>query len=435
MAVSMTRPTTSSPPQTASTGWSGSSRRRSPSSTRRSTPSPTRWRCSTAERDNLIEAVDQLGKFNALAADSVHQTKEALVQELKDLGPVLESLADAGHFPDPFAGTLHHVPLRQGHPHQMVPRRLRQHDVVVDLTLSRLDSALFTGTRLEGDLTELEMQWGRTVGQLPSPYTGPRRGHRKLATGQSAACSVPMRPGAVNASSINEFKMQLAFFSVIAVVGRRNHGDRLSRSAETVVRRGHYRVTVNMPASGGLYQNGNVTYRGTEVGRVDDVHLTPTRGRCGDVVAIRTKIPADLVAQVHSQTACGEQFVELVPRSGAGPALKNGDVIPADRISVPSDINALLNATNTGLQAIPHDNLKTAIDEAYTAVGGLGPELSRIVEWHDHSGGRCAREPGRVDHRDRPVQADSGHPDRNLGLHTDVGGQCRPDHQSAADTG
>jgi phospholipid/cholesterol/gamma-HCH transport system substrate-binding protein len=32
------------------------------------------------------------------------------------------------------------------------------------------------------------------------------------------------------------------------------------------------------------------------------------------------------------------------------------------------------------LQAIPHDNLKTVIDESFTAVGGLGPELSRLVK-------------------------------------------------------
>ncbi len=47
---------------------------------------------------------------------------------------------------------------------------------------------------------------------------------------------------------------------------------------------------------------------------------------------------------------------------------------------MPPDINALLDAANTGLKAIPHDNLKTAIDESYTAVGGLGPELSRLVK-------------------------------------------------------
>ena len=42
---------------------------------------------------------------------------------------------------------------------------------IIDLTLSRLDASFFTGTRWEGNLTELEMQWGRTIGQLPSPYT------------------------------------------------------------------------------------------------------------------------------------------------------------------------------------------------------------------------------------------------------------------------
>ena len=142
---------------------------------------------------------------------------------------------------------------------------------------------------------------------------------------------------------------------------------------------GHYKVTLNLAASGGLYQNGNVTYRGIEVGRVDDVRLSPSGVDAVLSLNSDTKIPADLDAHVHSQTAVGEQYVELVPRSGTGPALKNGDVIPEARTTLPPDINAVLTTTNQGLQAIPHDDLKTAIDESYTAVGGLGPELSRIV--------------------------------------------------------
>ena len=31
---------------------------------------------------------------------------------------------------------------------------------------------------------------------------------------------------------------------------------------------GRYTVTVELPQAGGLYRSGNVTYRGTEVGRV-----------------------------------------------------------------------------------------------------------------------------------------------------------------------
>ena len=34
---------------------------------------------------------------------------------------------------------------------------------------------------------------------------------------------------------------------------------------------GHYTVTVQLPQSSGLYKNGNVTYRGTEVGRIEAV--------------------------------------------------------------------------------------------------------------------------------------------------------------------
>jgi phospholipid/cholesterol/gamma-HCH transport system substrate-binding protein len=134
------------------------------------------------QRDNLVDAFDRLGKFSALAADSVNQTKEAMVQELNDIGPVLQSLADAGPALTRSLGLLPTFPW----PKQNIPKAFRGDalniTMVIDLTLSRLDSALFTGTRFECNLTELEMQWGRTIGQLPSPCTagGPGRpGHRK----------------------------------------------------------------------------------------------------------------------------------------------------------------------------------------------------------------------------------------------------------------
>lgn len=143
---------------------------------------------------------------------------------------------------------------------------------------------------------------------------------------------------------------------------------------------GHYTVTVQLPEAGGLYQRANVTYRGTEVGLVKDVRLTKTG--VDAVLSLRSdvKIPADLDAQVHSRTSVGEQYIALQPRTGDGPSLKNGDVIPRDRASVPPDVNSLLDATSRGLRAIPGDNLKTTIDEASTAFGGLGPEIARIVK-------------------------------------------------------
>ncbi|UXA16542.1 MCE family protein [Mycobacterium sp. SMC-4] len=142
---------------------------------------------------------------------------------------------------------------------------------------------------------------------------------------------------------------------------------------------GRYTVIVDLPEAAGLYERANVTYRGTQVGRVAAVNLTDTGAQAVLSMDTKTPIPADVDAEVHSQTAVGEQYVALLPRSGEGPSLADGAVIAAERTSVPPDINALLDATNEGLQAIPQDDLQTVVDESYLAVGGLGPELSRLV--------------------------------------------------------
>ena len=143
---------------------------------------------------------------------------------------------------------------------------------------------------------------------------------------------------------------------------------------------GRYNVTLELPESGGLYARGNVAYLGVEVGQVNDVRLTDNGVEADLSLNSAISIPSDLDAEVHSQTAVGEQYVELVPHNNTSPPLKSGDVIPRDRTSVPPDINSLLDATNRGLKAIPGDDLKTVIDESYIAFGGLGPEISRLVK-------------------------------------------------------
>jgi phospholipid/cholesterol/gamma-HCH transport system substrate-binding protein len=123
------------------------------------------------ERDNLVEAADQLGQFSALTVDTVNQTKENLVKELKQIGPVLESLANAGPSLTRSLGLIPTYPF----PNETIEKWQRGDyanlTAIVDLTLSRIDSGFFTGTRWECDLTELELQWGRTIGQYPSPCT------------------------------------------------------------------------------------------------------------------------------------------------------------------------------------------------------------------------------------------------------------------------
>ena len=90
---------------------------------------------------------------------------------MRETGPVLESLANAGPSLTRALSGIATFPF----PNETIEKWQRGDyanlTAIVDLTLSRIDAAIFTGTRWECDLTELELQWGRTIGQFPSPCT------------------------------------------------------------------------------------------------------------------------------------------------------------------------------------------------------------------------------------------------------------------------
>ena len=124
------------------------------------------------QREELVDAADKLGNFGALLTDTVNKSKEDLVKILRDSGPVLESLANAGPSMTRALSGILTFPF----PNETIEKWQRGDyanlTAIVDLTLSRIDASIFTGTRWECDLTWLELQWGRTIGQFPSPCTG-----------------------------------------------------------------------------------------------------------------------------------------------------------------------------------------------------------------------------------------------------------------------
>ncbi|MGE2735419.1 virulence factor Mce family protein [Mycolicibacterium vaccae] len=123
------------------------------------------------QRLTLVEAVDKLGRFSAHAAESADRTRTALAQELRDIAPILMALTDSGPALTRSLSFLSTFPWVKENVHKWFRGDYANITAVIDLTLSRLDAALLTGTRFEGSLTNLELQWGRTIGQLPSPYT------------------------------------------------------------------------------------------------------------------------------------------------------------------------------------------------------------------------------------------------------------------------
>ena len=141
---------------------------------------------------------------------------------------------------------------------------------------------------------------------------------------------------------------------------------------------GQYKLNVDLPAAGGLYKTSNVTYRGVSIGSVTNVEPTETGARATLSIANKYKIPVDASANVHSVTAVGEQYVDLVSTSMPDQYFKPGQTITKSTIPVP--VGPALDAANDALAAIPAGKLPNLLDETAQAVGGLGPTLQKLVE-------------------------------------------------------
>src|ERR1700730_2450876 len=104
-------------------------------------------------------------------------------------------------------------------------------------------------------------------------------------------------------------KIQRAIFTVIAVVAMAVMSLHFVKLPAMLFGVGRYTVKLELPQSGGLYDTGNVTYRGTEVGRVESVRLTDAGVEAVLSLKSGIDIPSDLRAEVHSQSAIGESYL------------------------------------------------------------------------------------------------------------------------------
>ena len=141
-----------------------------------------------------------------------------------------------------------------------------------------------------------------------------------------------------------------------------------------------YHIKVQMPTAGGIYPDAYVTYRGVEVGKVSSLQLQEN-----DVVAVLainhgTRIPADVTASVRQLTAAAEQYMDLVPTASDPSAwMKPGDVIPANRTTVPVSVGTLLNTVNSLVDSLSAQDLNTLASALATGLRDAGGDLHSII--------------------------------------------------------
>ncbi|WP_374159345.1 MCE family protein [Mycobacterium sp. G7A2] len=143
---------------------------------------------------------------------------------------------------------------------------------------------------------------------------------------------------------------------------------------------GRLTVTMELPATGGLYQFANVTYRGVQIGKVREVRLTEDGAEATLSLDTSPKVPADLVAEVRSVSAVGEQYVDLRPRTDSGPYLENGARIARSDTAIPQQVGPMLDQLSALVDSLPKDRIPDLLDETFLAFNGAGPDFASLLD-------------------------------------------------------
>jgi phospholipid/cholesterol/gamma-HCH transport system substrate-binding protein len=197
-------------------------------------------------------------------------------------------------------------------------------------------------------------------------------------------------------------RIQLAIFAIVGTIGVIAMV-LVYMQVPTLLGIGRMTVTLELPATGGLYRFSNVTYRGVQVGKVTAVALTENGAKATLSLGTSAKIPANLDAKVLSVSAVGEQYVDLQPRTDSAPYLHDGSVIAMRDTTIPQAVGPLLDQVSALVKSLPKNKIGQLLDESFQAFNGAGYDFASLAD----SSSRIATDANAVSDHTRTLIEDS----------------------------
>jgi phospholipid/cholesterol/gamma-HCH transport system substrate-binding protein len=198
-------------------------------------------------------------------------------------------------------------------------------------------------------------------------------------------------------------RIQLVIFTIASIIGVLVMVFAYMQ-VPTLLGIGRITVELKLPASGGLYRFANVTYRGVQIGKVTKMDVSRSEATATLSLDTSPKVPSDLVAEVRSVSAIGEQYVELLPRTDSPPYLRDGSVIPVRDTKLPQQVSPMLDQLSMLLRTIPKDKLNALINESFEAFDGAGYDFGSLTD----SASKITADLNRVADRTATLVEDSG---------------------------
>ena len=140
-----------------------------------------------------------------------------------------------------------------------------------------------------------------------------------------------------------------------------------------------YRVTMELPASGGLLVNQDVTLRGVQIGKVEQLSITPDGVNAEVRLNSSAKLSTTSKARVAGLSAAGEQYIDFDGGNGEAPFLSNGSTFPMGRTEIPVTMAELLGHSDGMLKQVDTEKLEIIKEELGTSKEGP-QKLTDIVE-------------------------------------------------------
>jgi virulence factor Mce-like protein len=140
-----------------------------------------------------------------------------------------------------------------------------------------------------------------------------------------------------------------------------------------------YRVTVQLPGSGGLLPNQDVTLRGVPIGKVEKLMIVPAGVNALVRLDSSIKISESTQARVTGLSAAGEQYIDFDGGNGHAPFLADGSNFKLGRTTIPVTLAELLAHSDGTLKQV--DTQKLDLIKKELSLSKAGPQkLADVVQ-------------------------------------------------------
>ena len=146
-------------------------------------------------------------------------------------------------------------------------------------------------------------------------------------------------------------------------------------------------ITAYFPTATSIYPGDEVRVSGVKVGKIASITPEGTQTKMTLKVDRDVPIPADAKAVIVAQNLVAARYLQLTPayRTGGGPTMRDGAVIPSDRTAVPVEWDEVKTqlmrlATELGPKSgVSGTSVSRFIDSAANALDGNGAKLRQTL--------------------------------------------------------